>query len=775
VREGLGYLISFGTERQKCSDQGLISVRDIPPTTKLKRGEIVKVIVKQLREEKGRIKISLTLPMRDYCATDLSALSSKPLLILDLNQVLVCRVPYNKRGNQQTKDQLPPKRPFCDEFLEFCFANFAVAVWSCGKRANMEMWLFDKWCGELVFVWDQIHSTNLWPRRSVVAAAKPLFLKDLNKVYEAFPQWGPGSTMLVDNHAEKFERNLVGSCMLIPDFDVTHPDAANDSCLKQGGALQACMQGMCAPTFAGRIGDYCTDHPCNFFPTTHPAAPPPAPGDGEVGGQGGSGAQPWRAQADLTETAQRAVRNALVKLFYSSSVFPSDSEATRHAANPERYIREHPDTMGPKAMPLRRGDVGAVTGSEKPHLVSEKSDGTRHLLLALPKEYGREIGGAVYLVDRAWRVTVLRRRNGQAGVLCGDSGAGGAQCGATLLDGELIESVGVVDAEGEYSAGAGAQQSMYLCFDAAYIKGKDIGRSESLAWRLEQIQNDVIEPMRQAFAAPQSADQPSRLPILVKGMFDVSKTADVLSGITARGGHTLTKLYKHIDGRGKSWVTKNDGLVYTPSMRPYYKTFIVLKWKPAHELTIDFKLSHEEIDRYLFGLHQYKQSERSSKFPEHPEIALGVGGTRTTNVSKLALSPAQLQYFREEVLRFEKEHGRGGGDGRGGDSRGSGGKGKGRGDSRGDSSDSRFWIVECSYDVGRSLWLMHGVRKDKKKPNSIGTGWKCMEVAAEAFRADDLGKYAQHDNTLRRFRTTVSSYCCALDCIFSLLIASSRS
>jgi hypothetical protein len=356
---------------------------------KLQRGEIVKVVVKELkRDGRGRTKIHLTLPLRDYCApagsATFTALATKPLLILDLNQVLVCRVPYNQRDNQQNRDVRPSMRPYCDEFLEFVFTHFAVAVWSCGKLANMEMWLFDKWCGQLVFVWDQKHSTNLWPRHSVISSQKPLFLKDLNKVYEAFPQWGPGSTMLVDNHAEKFERNPLGSCMLIPDFNVSHPDAANDCYLGPAGGLRKAMQGMCDPVYEGRIIDYCSAHPCEFFPTKHPVAPPPAPGTGGSSGNGGGasgggakGGRPaWRAPEELSEQQQRAVRNALVNLFYSSEVFPRDSEAVKHAANPERYIRDHPDTMGPKAQPLRRADVKAVTDPNKPHLVSEKSNGT---------------------------------------------------------------------------------------------------------------------------------------------------------------------------------------------------------------------------------------------------------------------------------------------------------------------------------------------------------------------------------------------------------------
>lgn len=36
---------------------------------------------------------------------------------------------------------------------------------------------------ELVFIHDYSHTTNLWPRRSVVSPDKPLFVKDLPRLW----------------------------------------------------------------------------------------------------------------------------------------------------------------------------------------------------------------------------------------------------------------------------------------------------------------------------------------------------------------------------------------------------------------------------------------------------------------------------------------------------------------------------------------------------------------------------------------------------------------
>ena len=72
----------------------------------------------------------------------------RTLVVLDLNGVLVDRKPYHTRnssssnhGNNGQHDYA--RRPFCDEFVDFCFRHFDVAVWSCAKKRNMELDLFD--------------------------------------------------------------------------------------------------------------------------------------------------------------------------------------------------------------------------------------------------------------------------------------------------------------------------------------------------------------------------------------------------------------------------------------------------------------------------------------------------------------------------------------------------------------------------------------------------------------------------------------------------------
>ena len=130
---------------------------------------------------------------------DADPADTRRLLILDINGVLVCREPFV----QARKQRGYTKRPHCDAFLDWAFEHFQVGVWSCGRPENMELELFEG--RKLALVFSQEHSANLWPRHSVVSPGKPLFLKDLAKVW--------------DNSGGLFSKEntlLVGACACVP-------------------------------------------------------------------------------------------------------------------------------------------------------------------------------------------------------------------------------------------------------------------------------------------------------------------------------------------------------------------------------------------------------------------------------------------------------------------------------------------------------------------------------------------------------------------------------
>lgn len=92
----------------------------------------------------------------------------RPLLIFDMHGVLGEREPWEKRRKDGKRRFL--KRPYCEEFIHYCSQYFELAVWSCGKKKNIDLNIFRG--VRLLFVWCQDESTNLYPRTSCVSEHK---------------------------------------------------------------------------------------------------------------------------------------------------------------------------------------------------------------------------------------------------------------------------------------------------------------------------------------------------------------------------------------------------------------------------------------------------------------------------------------------------------------------------------------------------------------------------------------------------------------------------
>lgn len=154
----------------------------------------------------------------------------RPLIILDINGVLGAREAFNQKDPKRNRKFVV--RPSALDFISFVSQLFEVAIWSCSTRQNLETDLRTLFAdgGEslLCFVWDQDDSSNLWPRTSVVNSRKPLFLKELSRVWERYPCFGGRGTLLVDNHIEKFEKNPLGTCVLLPEWTPGSEDGALD-------------------------------------------------------------------------------------------------------------------------------------------------------------------------------------------------------------------------------------------------------------------------------------------------------------------------------------------------------------------------------------------------------------------------------------------------------------------------------------------------------------------------------------------------------------------
>ncbi|KAJ7551297.1 hypothetical protein O6H91_06G009100 [Diphasiastrum complanatum] len=179
----------------------------------------------------------------------------KKLLVLDVNGLLLDTYFY------RDKDLLPPqppdatignffvyKRPFCDEFLEFCLENFVVGVWSSARKHNVDNlvdYIFQGAKDQLAFMWADCTNTGLKHPENM---HKPVFLKELSKLWEKLKsslhleagEYGPSNTLLVDDSPYKALRNPPHTAIF------PRPYKAHDlEDFSLNGVLRKYLEGLC--------------------------------------------------------------------------------------------------------------------------------------------------------------------------------------------------------------------------------------------------------------------------------------------------------------------------------------------------------------------------------------------------------------------------------------------------------------------------------------------------------------------------------------------------
>lgn len=189
-----------------------------------------------------------------------SAISSprRKLLVLDVNGLLadivnVGEVPRGYKPDTIIAMKAVFKRPFCDDFLEFCFDRFDVGVWSSRNKKNVDRvvdFLMFNTKKRLLFCWDQAHCTETG-YKTIENRDKPLVLKELKKLWEkqdtGLP-WEKGfynetNTVLLDDSPYKALRN--------PPYTAIFPYAykfrdARDRSLGRGGDLRVYLEKLAA-------------------------------------------------------------------------------------------------------------------------------------------------------------------------------------------------------------------------------------------------------------------------------------------------------------------------------------------------------------------------------------------------------------------------------------------------------------------------------------------------------------------------------------------------
>ncbi|KAK9748136.1 hypothetical protein RND81_02G038300 [Saponaria officinalis] len=175
-----------------------------------------KCVVKSTHEEVTDTS-SQRLPI-DYMGRTLK--SRRKLLVLDVNGLLVDVVaiyPARFKPDFILARKGVFKRPFCDDFLRFCFKNFDVGIWSSRTMQNLTTavdFLMKNTKNKLLFCWHQSHCTNTG-YKTIENRDKPLVLKELKKLWENKNNdlpWQKGfynesNTILLDDSPYKALRN----------------------------------------------------------------------------------------------------------------------------------------------------------------------------------------------------------------------------------------------------------------------------------------------------------------------------------------------------------------------------------------------------------------------------------------------------------------------------------------------------------------------------------------------------------------------------------------
>ncbi|GFZ00352.1 nucleic acid/nucleotide binding protein [Actinidia rufa] len=199
----------------------------------------------------------------------------KKLLVLDVNGLLadiVSCVSEGYKPDTAISRKAVFKRPFCDDFLQFCFESFCVGVWSSRNKRNVDAvldFLMGKFKSNLLFCWDQSHCTDTG-FKTVENKDKPLVLKELNKLWEKHVpdlpwergEYNESNTLLLDDSPYKALRNPPHTAIF--PYTYTYKDVKDNS-LGPGGDLRVYLEGLAS---ANNVQKYVELNPFGQRPIT---------------------------------------------------------------------------------------------------------------------------------------------------------------------------------------------------------------------------------------------------------------------------------------------------------------------------------------------------------------------------------------------------------------------------------------------------------------------------------------------------------------------------
>ncbi|KAJ1918646.1 Dcp1p-Dcp2p decapping enzyme complex alpha subunit [Tieghemiomyces parasiticus] len=266
-----------------------------------------------------------------------------------------------------------------------------------------------------------------------------------------------------------------------------------------------------------------------------------------------------------------------------------------------------PNERFPGAQPVSFLERHIADLEAEDFFVCEKSDGVRCLVYAVVNPRGQP---ETYLIDRKnnYRfVPNLQFPNPP------DRQPPPFHNG-TLFDGELV-----VDQEPD-----GRSYMTMYCFDLLASSGENL-MPRSLMSRLGYLKEHVIRPYQRLVESnPRFAQaQPFRV---------VAKSMELSYGLNKVLREDIPKL-KH----------KNDGLIFVSVKSPYIPgtTEKMLKWKPAHENSVDFRVNLE-----------YPQGGGLSARPRFV-LSAWQGGQNYVQFGELGLTDEEWNHFRQNGIQLE--------------------------------------------------------------------------------------------------------------------------
>jgi TFIIF-interacting CTD phosphatase-like protein len=133
---------------------------------------------------------------------------NKKLLVLDIDSTLIFAKP-------QEKQYIVAKRPYLDEFMEYIFSAYDVALWTAGSSSYAKIiaeHVFPQYKERFKFIWsvDECETGNIF---GGLKPLRKLWSSDLAKQNG----WDEKNTLMVEDTPENCMFNE-GNCLIVPKF-----------------------------------------------------------------------------------------------------------------------------------------------------------------------------------------------------------------------------------------------------------------------------------------------------------------------------------------------------------------------------------------------------------------------------------------------------------------------------------------------------------------------------------------------------------------------------